>query len=139
MEKLRTWKEQLNGKDKHAIWRRVATLFYYDAVWRTYNEARRISRSHTAPSTGLPGSIIEVLDQGFFCLQIFEISKLVEKNWDNPKKHVYSLRRLFVEIKDSRELYTRENFVTCDGIRYEASANEGMLSWIEDIDMRNMI
>jgi len=96
----------------------------YDAVWRTYNEARRISRIANDPATGLAGSIIEVLDQGFFCLQVFEISKLVEKNWDKPQKHLYSLRRLFDEIKDSQDLYTREKYVTYDGVSYEKDTNE---------------
>jgi len=121
---LQAWKEQLNGKDRHAIWRRVANLLMYDAVWRTYNEARRISHIANDPVTGLAGSIIEVIDQGFFCLQVFEISKLVEKNWDNPQKHLYSLRRLFDEIKDSQDLYTREKYVTYDGISYEKDTNE---------------
>lgn len=124
VKKLQAWKEQLNGEDKHAIWKRVSDLFRYDAVWRTYNEARRISRIEKDPSTGLIGSVIEVLDEGFFCLQVFEISKLVEKNWDNPKKHLYSLRRLFDEIRDSRELYTRKKYVTYDGISYEKNTNE---------------
>jgi len=121
---LQAWKEQLNGKDRHAIWQRVATLLMYDAVWRTYNEARRISRLTNDPSTGLSGAMIEVLDEGFFCLQVFEISKLVEKNWDKPERHIYSLRRLFDEIKDSRDLYTRERYVAYDGIRYEQGINE---------------
>ncbi|MHC4456956.1 MAG: hypothetical protein ACYS0I_07660 [Planctomycetota bacterium] len=121
---LQTWKEQLNGKDKHAIWRRVATLLTYDAVWRTYNEARGVSRITNDPSTGLAGTIIEVFDEGFFCLQVFEISKLVEKNWDQPEKQIYSLRRLFDEIKNCQELYTREKYITYDGISYEKGINE---------------
>ena len=123
-KKQQAWKEQLKGEDRHAIWRRIANLLKYDAVWRTYNEARRISRITNDPSTGLAGSIIQVFDEGFFCLQIFEISKLVEKNWDNPKKHLYSLRRLFDEIKDSCDLYTRERYVTYDNISYEKDTNE---------------
>ena len=123
-KKQQAWKEQLNGEDRHAIWRRIASLLHYDAVWRTYNEARRISRITNDSSTGLAGSIIQVFDEGFRCLQIFEISKLVEKNWDNPKKHLYSLRRLFDEIKDSHDLYTRERYVTYDDISYEKDAVE---------------
>lgn len=118
-KKQQAWKEQLNGKDRHAIWRRIADLLKYDAVWRTYNEARRISRVANDPSTGLTGSIIQVLDEGFFCLQVFEISKLVEKNWDKPEKHIYSLRRLLDEIKEDADLYTREAYVTFDGVTYE--------------------
>jgi hypothetical protein len=123
-KKQQVWKEHLNGKDIHAIWRRVANLLKYDTVWRTYNEARRISRIAKDPSTGLAGSIIQVLDQGFICLQAIEISKLVEKNWDDPRKHLYSLRRLFGEIKNSCDLYTRERYVTYGGISYEKDTNE---------------
>lgn len=131
VDKFQVWKEQLNGKDQNAIWRRVATLLRYDAVWRTYNEARRISRIANDPVTGLAGSIIEVLDEGFFCLQVFEISKLVEKNLDKPERHIYSLQRLFDEIRDSQCLYTREKYLTYDGISYEKGANE---NWDAELD-----
>jgi len=50
----------------------------------------------------------------------------LEKNWDDPKKHLYSLRRLFDEIENSRDLYTREKFVTYDGISYERNTNEDL-------------
>lgn len=127
-KKQQVWKEHLNGKDIHAIWRRVANLLKYDTVWRTYNEARRISRIAKDPSTGLAGSIIQVLDQGFVCLQAIEISKLVEKNWDDPRKHIYSLKRLYEEIKDSQNLYTREEYITYDAVSYEKDINEDSYS-----------
>ena len=131
IDKFKDWKEQLNGKDQNAIWQRVATLLRYDAVWRTYNEARRISRIAHDPATGLAGSIIEVLDEGFFCLQVFEISKLVEENSGKPERHIYSLRRLFDEIRDSKCLYTREKYLTYEGINYEKSTNE---DWNAELD-----
>lgn len=124
VQKQKVWKEQLSGDDRHAIWKRVAELFQYDTVWRTYNEARRISRETRCPNTGLAGSIIEVLDEGFFCLQVFELSKLIEKNWPDPKKHIYSIRRLLDEIKEHAELFTREAYVAFDDISYEVKNGE---------------
>ena len=124
VQKQKVWKEQLSGNDKHAIWQRVGELFMYDTVWRTYNKARGISLTTNRPTTGLAGSIIEVLDEGFIRLQTFELSKLIEKNWPDPKKHIYSIRRLFDEIKKHADLFTREAYVTFDDTSYEEQEGE---------------
>jgi len=124
VQKQKIWKEQLSGKDRHAIWNRVCDIFTYDSIWRTYNEARNVSHEANRSNTGLAGWMIKVLDEGFFCLQVFELSKLIEKNWDNPQKHIYSIRRLFDEIKEYADLFTREAYVTFDGISYEEKQGE---------------
>jgi hypothetical protein len=113
-EKLRRWKACLSDQeDYHSIYNQLTTLFWDHAVYRTFNEARRLSIKTNDPSTGLQGTLIDLLDKNFMDSQAIAIRRLTDK--DN---RVFSLRFLIDEIKANTHLYTRENYVCYDGITY---------------------
>ena len=94
-EKLRHWKTCLSDQnDTHSIYNQFTRLFWDHAVYRTFNEARRLSEKTNDPSTGLQGTIIDLLDRNFMDSQALAIRKLTDQ-----RKDVVSLRSLINEIK----------------------------------------
>lgn len=113
--KLKHWKTCLSDeKDCHSIYKQLTTLFWEHAIYRTFNEARRLSEETNDPSTGLQGTIIKLLDKNFMDSQATAIRRLTDQ-----RKDVVSLRVLTDEIKDNVDLYTRENYVCYDGISFD--------------------
>lgn len=119
-EKLKRWKACLSdNEDCHSIFRQLTTLFWDHAVYRTFNEARRLSEETNDPSTGLQGTIIDLLDRNFMASQAIAIRRLTDQ-----RKDVVSLRSLIDEIKASISLYTRENYVCYDGISFDETPDD---------------
>jgi hypothetical protein len=113
-DKLKRWNTCLSDeKDCHSIYNQLINLFWDHTVYRTFNEARRLSIKTNDPSTGLQGTIIKLLDENFVASQATAIRRLTDKD-----EKVFSLRRLFDEIKENTHLYTRENYVCYDGTSY---------------------
>ena len=124
--KLREWRKCLDDdlEDPHSIVRQMIGLLWDDTVWRTFNEACRLSKQTNHPSTGLQGTLIRLLKNGFVTRQLMAIRRLTEQHQYNPKKAVYSIRSLLTDICDNRHLFTRENYVCYDGLSYEPVAGE---------------
>ncbi len=119
-EKLKRWKTCLSDQDDcHSIYNQLTNLFWDRTVYRTFNEARRLSEETNDPSTGLQGTIIDLLDRNFMDSQAIAIRRLTDVSSKNIDKEVYSLRRLIDEIKDNTNFYTRENYVCYDGISFD--------------------
>ena len=113
------WIHLLNGDPHHAVWRQITSMLWNDAVFRTANEARRLSRVGGYKSSARNWSIARFLDQGFVATQTLSIRKLMEKASTNPAKQVVSLRRVIDDIVSNRELITREIYVSHDGLPYD--------------------
>jgi hypothetical protein len=109
----------LAGKDRHSITNQILDMVWDDTVYRTYNEARRLSAKTKNPKTGLAGTLIELIDVTFTMSQIMAIRRLVDSSEWGTSKKVYSLPSLITEIERNKELYTRENYVCYDGLPYE--------------------
>ena len=119
-EKLRHWKTCLSDqKDSHSIYNQFIRLFGDHTVYRTFNEARRLSKETNNPSTGLQGTIIDLLDRNFMDSQAIAIRRLTDQ-----RKDVVSLRSLINEIKGNIRLYIRENYVCYDGISFDEAPND---------------
>ena len=119
-EKLKRWKTCLSDqKDVHSIYNQLTTLFWDHAVYRTFNEARRLSEKTNDPSTGLQETIIDLLDRNFMDSQAIAVRRLTDQ-----RKDVVSLRSLFDEIKSNISLYARENYVCYDGISFDEAPDE---------------
>ncbi|MCJ7793619.1 hypothetical protein MUP42_01660, partial [Candidatus Bathyarchaeota archaeon] len=124
-EKLKRWKTCLSDeKDCHSIENQLTNLFWDNSVYRTFNEARRLSKETNDPSTGLQGTIIDLLDRNFMDSQAIAIRRLTDVSSRNPDKEVYSLRRLIDEIRENANLYTRENYVCYDGISFDEAPGD---------------
>ena len=119
-EKLKRWKVCLSdAKDCHSIYNQLTKLFWNHTVYRTFNEARRLSIEINDPLTGLQGTIIELLDENYMNSQATALRCLTDRD-----SKVYSLRRLFDEIKCSISLYTRKNYVCYDEISYNENPGD---------------
>ena len=119
-EKLTRWKTCLSDeKDCHSIYSQLTTLFWDHTVYRTFNEARRLYEETNDPSTGLQGTIIDLLDRNFMDCQAIAIRRLTDQ-----RKDVVSLRSLINEIKGNASLYIRENYVCYDGISFNETADD---------------
>jgi len=113
-EKLKRWKTFLSDEeDYHSVTNQLYRLFWDHAVFRSFNEAIGLSEKTNDVSTGRQKTIIRLLDKNFMDSQAIAIRRLTDKD-----KKVFSLRRLFDEIKENTHLYTRENYVCYDGISY---------------------
>lgn len=115
------WLQLLNGKDDHAVWRQISAMLWNDAVFRMANESRRLSRKAGYPSPARNWTLAQFMDQGFVATQTLSIRKLMEKASKNPARQVISLRRVLDDIKANRALFTRENYVSHDGLPYDAA------------------
>jgi len=109
----------LSGKDKHAITNQIQDIVWDDTVYRTYDEARRLSEESNNRKTGLSGTLIELIDNTFIVSQIMAIRRLIDPNEWRIERKVYSLPSIIAEIKINKHLYTRENYVCFDGLSYE--------------------
>jgi len=124
-EKLKHWKTCLSdNKDCHSICSQLTRLFWDHAVYRTFNEARGLSEETNDPSTGLQGTIIDLLQRNFMDSQAIAIRRLTDVSYNKPDREVYSLRRLVDEIKANISLYTRENYVCYDGISFDKAPDD---------------
>lgn len=123
-EKLSRWKECATGGDVHSVQNQIANLLWDDTVFRTFNEARRLSEETADPSTGLPGTMIELLDKNFMDSQVMAIRRLTDSQYRDPRRVVVSLPTLVAEVKEAVHLYSRENYVCYDGIPYAEAATD---------------
>ena len=119
-EKLKRWKTCLSDeKDCHSIYNQFTILFWDHAVYRTFNKALRLSEETNDPSTGLQGTIIQLLDKNYMDSQAIAVRRLTDQH-----KDVVSLRSLIDEIKANISLYTRENYVCYDGISFDKAPGD---------------
>lgn len=123
--KISNWQEILTGIDRHSIYNQIQDIIWNDNVYRSFNEARRLSEETSDPSTGLAGTLIELIDQMFITHQSMAIRRLID---NSKRRRECSLPRLLSEMEQSKELFTRENYVCYDGLPFNGSN----LSWRDE-------
>ncbi len=120
---LRTRMDEYFNSDKHhPIWSQISSLLWRDGIFRVVNEARRAASENPSPDIGVNGPVSDLIDIGFVSTQTTAIRRLTEKNWSNPKKAVISVRRALHELRDARDIITREVYVANDGLPYDYEA-----------------
>lgn len=67
------WQEVLAGEDRHSIFNQIQDLVWDDAVYRTFNEARRISIENRENGNQLLCTITEVATPQFDQLKYWEM------------------------------------------------------------------
>lgn len=113
------WMEWLDGDPVHSINGQLSQLMWQDAVFRTFNEARKATQS-AGPSAAVAPILAQFLDQGYVSSQVLGISKLVEySDPKRPKQGVISLRRLVDDVIANHGLLTRANFIGLEGAPYD--------------------
>lgn len=92
-------------------------MMWTDAAWRSLNEARRLTAG--SDEAGTPGMVAALLDRGYVSGQVIAIGRLLDPTAAQPKRQVNSIRRLVDDIAARRRLFTREIFISSDGLPYD--------------------
>ena len=112
-EKHSEWVNWFGVDDEHTISNQIYSMMWGDTAYRSLVEAYRFS-SKDDPTAHENELLSGLLYDGYLANQMLSITKLIDKD-----SRVISLGRLFDEIKESRHLFTRENFVSHDGLPYD--------------------
>lgn len=113
------WYVLLHGDAEQSVSGQISDMMWQDAAWRLANEARRFTFDD-GPTAAVSPILGKLLDRGYISGQIIAISRLIEKHEPrHPKKGVVSLRRIVDELDANREVFTREIFVSNNGLPYD--------------------
>lgn len=106
-------------------------MLWNDTVFRTINEAKRLTAGRKSKLTGFNGPLIEVFDQGFGTTQVMAIRRLTDPGSYDPKRAVFSLPSILNDMLENSDLITRENYVCYEGLRFEdVSHDKDRINWI---------
>ena len=124
------WKRCLID-DNYSVSQQISRILWNDIVFRSFNEARKISIKDESDNTGLNGPVINMIDEGFVVSQVMAIRRLSDPNFYDPKKAVISLSRIIDDIADSLDVFTRENYICFEGMKYQGLSHEkDGINWI---------
>ena len=130
IHKRREWKRLLMDSSFHSVYWQVTHMLWNDAVFRTFNEGRRLTIERNSPELGLNGPIVRILDEGFVESQVMAIRRLTDRNFRDPEKAIISLIRLIDDIKAHSNVITRENYICYDGSSYlEPNTMNDLPNW----------
>lgn len=97
----------------------VQSLAWNDSVYRTFNEGLRLSQS-VARRQQLPNSLIDYIHRAHTAYVVISLRKLYDEK-KKGSRSVNSLRTVTQRILDNAHLFTRDNYVTFDGLPYDVS------------------
>lgn len=112
-------------KDSLSVSNQIRYMLWKDAIFRTFNEARRLTINRESESLGFNGPLLHLLDEDFIVSQVMAIRRLTDRNFYDPKKGVLSVPRLIDDMSANIDIFTRENYVSYDGSKYEGLSLEG--------------
>lgn len=112
------WKKCLID-DTFSVSKQIMNMLWNDTVFRTINEARRLTYERSSNGIGFNGPLLELFDQGFGTSQVMAIRRLTDPNFYDPNRTVISLPRLIEDMKFNSDLITRENYVCYEGTAFE--------------------
>jgi len=119
-------------EDSLSISNQITHMLWKDAIYRTFNEARRLTINRESESLGFNGPLLHLLDEGFLVSQVMAIRRLTDRNFYDPKKGVLSVPRLIDDMSANIDIFKRENYVSYDGSKYEGLSLEtdGIDKWM---------
>ena len=108
-----SWHE-LNLSEPNSIEKQLLTMLSTDMQYRVF----RAESEKLAPGEGLAiPFVVNLSNIAYVLSQVFSIRRLVDGRAD-----VISLTRVLSELKQSRHLITRENYVSYDGTPYDPTS-----------------
>jgi hypothetical protein len=119
-----SWYELRKG-EPNTIQQQLFSMMFLDLAYRTLASARQ-STDQGLAFAAQSGLLAHFLDQGYVATQVLAIRKLLD-----PRKDVFSLRRLLDDMTDHRELSTRENYVCHDGLPFDSAAWQSQVQGVE--------
>ncbi len=117
------WKECLID-DTSSVSKQIMNMLWNDTVFRTINEARKLTHGRNSNDIGFNGPLLELFDQGYGTAQVMAIRRLTDPNFFDPNRAVISLPRLIEDMKFNSDLVTRENYVSHEGTAFEGVSHE---------------
>lgn len=124
------WVSWLKEGD-NSIWRQIHAMIWSDRLFWMINESRKISIEQGGEFAARSGWLGEMIDQGYYATQLLALRKIMEPASKDPRRQVVSLRRLLDDLKVHRHLFTRENYVCYDGLRFDPKEAE-RIYWAEN-------
>ncbi len=118
VEKRDEWSRCMIGDGPESVYRQIYHLLWNDTVFRTFNEARRLTIESKSEEHGINGPLIRLFDEGFVITQTMSIRRLTDRSFRESEKAVISLIAVMDDIKKNIDLVTRENYVCFDGTPY---------------------
>lgn len=117
------WKKCLID-DTFSVSKQIMNMLWNDTVFRTINEARRLTHERHSNDIGFNGPLLELFDQGYGTSQVMAIRRLTDPNFYDPNRAVISLPRLIEDMRFNSDLITRENYVCHEGTAFEGVSHE---------------
>jgi hypothetical protein len=115
--------ELLKDDEDHSIWAQVVSLFWADATYRLFNEARRPATADK-PNGAISPLLGPFIDDAYVASEVGSIGRLTDPAVDIPERGVVSLPTLLSLVRAHRHVITRENFVAYDGAPYDPSPSK---------------
>lgn len=107
--KAANWHRWLRTDTRHALWKQIYSMLIEDLTFRTLSAA-----AEADPESALRSPILaRGLIAGYAAMQGLAIRRLVDID-----RGVISLRRLIIELQNSRDVLTREVYVAGTGLPY---------------------
>jgi hypothetical protein len=115
--------ELLKGDEDHSIWAQLVALFWTDATYRLFNEARRRA-TEEKPNGAISSLLGGYIDDAYVAAEVGSIGRLTDPAAETPERGVVSLPTLLSLVRAHRHVITRENFVAFDGAPYDPTVSK---------------
>jgi len=103
---------ELRADEPNSIQQQIFSMMFLDIAYRVLALPRR-NAGKDLQISARSGLLAHILDQGYVANQVLAIRRLLDRRRD-----VISLRRLFDDILDHKNLLTREVYTSYDGTPY---------------------
>lgn len=113
--------ELLRGDEEHSISAQLLELFWHDATFRTFNEARRTNTADRRNAAIAP-LLANYLDNAYIQSEVLAVSRLTDPPAEEAKLGVVSLPTVIKVLRDNIHLVTREMYVCYDGLPFDCEA-----------------
>ena len=113
-DKRKLWLSWIDKDEHHAIWQVLSSMVWTDASFKLLTHFATADESNALSNTLLGQALID----GHVATQVLAIRRLV----DDRNSDIISIRRLVKDLRRNFGLFTRENFVCCDGLPYDYEA-----------------
>ncbi len=132
INKRKEWQRLLLDSSHPSVYKQVTHILWNDAIFRKFNEARRLTIERNSPNFSLNGPLLRILDEEFVVFQVMAIRRLTDRKFRDPQKAIISLIRLIDDIKEHKNLLTRENYICCEGTVYaEPDSMDDLSNWVD--------
>lgn len=108
----------LKGDPEQSVWTQLVSLFWRDATYRTFNEARRTATA-ARPNSAIAPLLGEFIDESYVLGEVTSVARLTDPPSDDPSRGVVSLPTILRLVRANRDVITREMFVAFDGAPYD--------------------